>query len=519
MSFKKITIEQLPFEKKILSLLIIDQEFCLSAFDFLKKEYFEQDFEQVIFQWTKEYYLKYKNPIKEKIQDIFSIEKEKMSEEKISIVGNYLLNLSDFSINEKNSENSSFYIDKTREWAKNQGLKKIYTKGKKLVDLGRYDKAEKLLLERPKVEFETGGFIDFFDGSEVDKFFLQQIEKEDGLFLFDGKLGEYLGAFERKELVTFTAPEKGKKSFMLQAAVIAALEANRKVLWYSNEMDEYQIKERFYPRMTGTMLDKHYQDNNGLFIVPVFDCDLNQSGDCLKSIRKNKEILLDKKGRKPSFRLDMKYKPCTLCRGNYAFKTSYWFKKLKNPKILNKKILNKKLKNFQKNWKGKLVFKKYSNFTITFDQIYKDLEILEKQNFVPDVIVDDYLGIHGWEPEATNERSNIDITWKKAKRLADEYDLCYITGDQAKADAQNRMHLKETDWDGSKSITAHLNRKIGLNQGRQESEDGVVRISNLFNRSGKGKKNYQVMVLMALDSAYVNIDSEYISRDLKTFEE
>ena len=122
-----------------------------------------------------------------------------------------------------------------------------------------------------------------------------RLKEEAEFFQLPGDLGRYLGNHKRGDVVGYFAPAKVGKSFVLVNNYKTGILNKKKTIFWSAEMIGTEINARadkaFVP-----MVDE--ADGEGDYQFPVFDCILNQTGDCAERnspviILEGDELLLD----------------------------------------------------------------------------------------------------------------------------------------------------------------------------------------------------------------------------------
>jgi len=516
--FKEKTVS-LDIEKQIIIGLIVSTSFFSKVRRMIRYEYFKVEYLKQIVIWCLTYFDKYEEAPTKQIQSIFEIEKHNLKDESESELIQNLLERLSIEYEDSTGINVDYLVDVAREYFNTRSLEVLFSEGKKLIDAGRMDDAIELLENRKKISKNTSERFKFFDEDELNEFDPDNTENK--LFRMPGAIGNLFGDFYRGYLMAVTAPEKRGKTHTLEEIAFHALMNKRIVVWYSLEMNKYQMKNRVSRRLTGCA----NEDIENLKI-PVFDCQWNQTGACDRKQRKNKEsiskTIIDGKPIKPEFNKDNKYRPCTWCRDNptdalltsssYEFKVDSWFINQSKVSKLTKEILNKKAKGFVKNFGNRLHLRSFPAFGASPKDMKDDLmDLIYTEEVFPDVIIIDYFDIMQEDSRGYSERDSINTIWMMGKNIADTFNALVITADQSNKLSRKMESLDDSVTTEDKRKDANLDIRIGLNQTDEEKELGRMRYNVLFHRHRYFNKKREVMVLQELETCQPLLDSELLA--------
>jgi len=519
----KRRVVSVDIEKKILTGLIVSDQYFRNVFKMIDLEYFSVDYIKLIAGWCIKYFNDYYKAPGKHIEDIFIIEKEKLKSDEIELVEFFLRTISEEYEN-ADILNIPYLVGNTEDYFKRRSLTILFEVGQRLIAAGRITEANKLLDQHKLVISEISGVFDLFDEDVIDAFDLDN--RENRLFKINGPLGDLLGWFERSWLVSFTAPEKGGKSWWLEEIVFQALYSRLKVLWISLEMNKVTLQIRGFRRLTA-MADK-----NKIIKHSVFDCENNQKNNCEIPQRTCDKGLVDEDGeevKRVEFDEDSGYVPCTYCRDNKNkkirenYKATFLYPFERDVDGLTKKQIKKKAKSFlklfggtydplSKKRKSNLRVKAFPAFSANSDDIRELLNDLEfSEGFISDVIIIDYIDILSKERGSFSEIDSIDKMWMNFKNIAAVRNSLVITADQAKAPkgGKEKISLGKNDWSDSKKKNAHIDMKISINQTEEEEEAKVMRIGLMMHRHKEREVNRQVMALQSLAIGQPMLDSEW----------
>lgn len=494
-------------EERILTGAIVSSQFLRNIQHITKKEYFLVPYIQIVMKWCLDYYKTYREAPNLHIQDIYTVEKTSLKEEDSILIGNFLKKLSDQYENEK-SFNTEYLVDQAFSYFKKQSLKVCSENIQAYIQLGRIEEAEKEIRKFHEIQKETSGFINPLSEDIVKKFFQDELDKSHQLFSLPGKLGEMIGPFEKNWLFSIMGPAKRGKTWWLQEMAIQAILDQRKTLFISLEMNPHRILNRIYKRLTA------FGNDNKKYIYPCFDCRKNQDNTCNKKERTNNIKLVDSEGNKPKFSPDMKYQPCTFCRGKKDFIVDTWFTLLRRDKLGQRNTI-KVVKGLKNMYGDNFRFKAYPAFSANISKVKSDLDELEQtEDFVPHVIVIDYADILAPEDSRITGRERLDETWKTLKNLSDSRHCLVITASQTNRGSFDKKNVTQTDIAEDIRKIAHIDGGISLNQLPNEKRKGVMRVALIAGRDIDFDQLKTCIVLQNLQLGQVLLDSEesYIVR-------
>ena len=410
--------------------------------------------------------------------------------------------------------NVGYYVDIAREYFEERRLTMLFEMGNDLVTLGRFDAAKELLRSDMATDDEINLSRRFnpFDREEIRAFQTEREKDPSVLFSFTGPLKQLIGHVRRKWLVTTTAPEKVGKTHFLEEVTFVGSSYGHRVAWFSGEMSYDDLQERIYQRLTG----RDFEPITSIR-VPVFDCLLNQDGACELECRINKVPLADDVGDIPEYSENLKYRPCDVCRHDEDlrkyYKQAHWFTTIKDIPAIENSYIEEKADAWEKLYgKNRIRVIEFPPFQGTLEYVKNELiDMANVEGFIPDIVLVDSLDVLDVEPEARrlDTRGRINLTWQKAKNIANLQNVAFFTVDQAKANTHGKDTLRREDaWADDKRKNAHVDLKLSLNQTDQEYEDGIIRVGCLFRRKGK-RDLRQVVMTQCLQLGQICMDSEF----------
>lgn len=489
-------------EKRIITGLIVDTKFCRDAVPILRQKYFQIDYAKKVAHWVQEYYKKYKKAPGKDIQSIFQAEEKTLKAVDAGIIEEFLKELSTNYEQDQNF-NSEYLLEQTYKYAETRSYEILKEQLEGSLLQGKIDKAAEAIRNFNKVAKETSRWVNPFDKEEVHK--TLDDDAADNLFKLPGALGELIGTLKREWLIAVMGPMKRGKSFYAWEIAYHALIARLKVAVFSLEMNSTQFKKRIYKRMTAMAeFDGEYQ-------YPVFDCQHNQDGSCLKEERKNRRALIDDNGDIPHYSIDSKYRPCDYCRRNNRkdYRVAWWWKTHKQKENLSTEAISKKVKIFKRLYGDNLRLMCHPPFSASFDDLITDLDNLEyTEGFIPDVILVDYFDITA--KTSDDERSDANTKWQRGKHLAGVRKALVINCNQSNRDSIDKKNIGQKNTGEDIRKLAHVDALFVLNQMPKEKSEGRIRIDTLVHRHDEASEKGQVIVLQQLKLGQPFLDSEWL---------
>ncbi len=501
----------LEAERKLLTALIISDEFCRNLVPILNVSYLRGPYSVRVLRWILRYYKKYQKAPGKDIQDIYESERNKLKESEQELIEEFLSNLSrDYA--KSNVFNVPYLMDQSLKYLRERAILVHSQAASGLVLDGKLEEAETVLLKFKAVARSTSDWIDPTEPKYVESVFRAKFENETEnntsfLFQMNGALGQFLGPFERGWFVCFMGPMKRGKTWMLQELAMQALFCRLNVVFISLEMDDKSIAARMYRGIAA------FGDRAGEFLYPCFDCLQNQAGTCSRAQRTNSVNLLSPTGEKPVFEeAPVLYKPCTACRGKglREYVPETWFVKIKRGKPSYHKVL-KQLNGLSTMHGNRLRVKSYPSFSASVSDISRGIDTLEHlEDLVADVIVVDYADILAPENEGLEGRDRVDETWKFLKRLAGTKHCLVASATQSARRTLSRANVEDTDTSEDIRKLAHVDAMYTLNQTTEDKRKGIMRIGTVAHRHREFDKKRQVIILQNLGLGQAALDSEKI---------
>lgn len=506
-----ITIKEIDttIENKITTAMVTSTKFISEVQKVFNPEYMKNSFAKIVCFWCMDYYIQYKKAPGPHIKDIFNMESELgMTKEDKEIIGTFLTKLSSQYVDSQGI-NSDYIRDIAFDYFRMRELDLRTEEAARLLKVGKVQEAEDQFTQFKKIAYQTSGWFNPMTAKEVLEVFN---EDDEGIFVLPGALGKIIGPIERDWFIAILGPFKKGKSWFLQEMAVRAIFQRLKVVFISLEMKRKNIKERLYKRITG-FGSKTGEDS---FLYPVFDCELNQNGLCTREERTNLIQLREENAPKPPFDIEMDYKACTYCRDNHIpdYRLETWFEVLEVPHF-NCEDTQQTMQGVETMYGDNLRCIAYPRMMASLSDIRRDLFILEQhEQFIPDVIIIDYIDILKPETHHKKDHKEIDDIWKMTAALAAERHCIVFSASQGTRGAIYKTDVSQDDlaeWIGK---LAHVDVFLGLNQTKEEKRSQIIRVNGLVHRHKDVDEFEFALMLQQLEVGQFAMDSHLMRKFL-----
>ncbi|HQJ56153.1 MAG TPA: DnaB-like helicase C-terminal domain-containing protein [Caldisericia bacterium] len=445
-------------QENIITLLVFKDDVIPLVKENVDVSLFDNRFYKRIAKVSVDYFNEFKQAPKKHIYDL--LEKELLSGDGKAFV-EILKQVEEI----KDFINVEFVLTQLEKFIKIQSLKQSIKKAYELVEIGNLEKAEEVIDSYGKVKissFDAG--IKFDDFTSID---LLGEEEDEDTILTGIKYLDVLGHVpHKKELFIMMAQSGyGKSWFLVHLAKFALLQG-KKVLYITLELSDVRLVRRFIQCLFGVTIQNEF-----VYKLPIFEQD------------------------------DSGY------LSNIKFKEVFYTKSLLKEKTV--KEVTEKLKYFRNK---SFVIKSFPSGTLSVRGLRSYIENLsEIHNFVPDIILLDYLDLMEVDPE----RMRIDLGRNAVdlRGIADEMNLAMVTVAQTNKVAEDtklitRKHIAE---DFSRIRTADI--FITYNRTVYEKKYNLARLYVDKSRNNKDgdliliSQNYDIGQF-CLSSAVIN-NSKY----------
>ena len=506
MRIKDIT-KEVKLEEAILMSMMASSNFLAKLRNSINQEYFTSSYGQEVCEWLFDYYDDHKKAPGQTLIKIFESKKDRFGREDANVIERLIHRMGELYDSEDDLD-EEWIIKMSKPFFEKRELELKIEEATKLVNKGDIQEAKTVLdLSSALASVEVEPV------SLTDSFVLETAlsDEDDPVFSFDGGLGNVIGPLQKPWMVIFQAPMKrGKTQILCEMGFLAAV-SGKKVYHVSMEMDTKASALRMMRRITGCC---HI---GGDYILPVFDCALNQSGECQSKHRPDQRPLIEENNKLPDFStteaiLARNHIICNYCRNRPRLTQNYepavWYEVYNKETYRTKKNM-KKIQVFEKLYGKNLKFVKYPKFSKTISEIFQEYHLYSlRTGFVADVMIIDYLDITKPLRNHTNSRDKFDETWKLAAGKADEFNVLLVSGAQGSRASIKKALMEEEDTTEDIRKLAHVDAMFSLNQTRGEKRKQVMRVGCLAHRHRDFDINKNAVLLQNIALGQVILDSE-----------
>jgi hypothetical protein len=492
-------------ERKIAIGFIISTEFVKIALPIIELPWVQSKEAKIIISWCIEFYKKYNKAPGSDIHDIYmqKIREKNIPEKNAAFIEEILDDLSLES--EKEELNIEYLSDQLVQYSKACKMLGYAEQIQDEVHNGNIQEAEKMLTSYvPPSTLKSNGVTPLGELEQIKDAFLSVSEP---VIKLPGDLGDMLNhTLTRDSFVALLGQNKSGKSFMLMYFALRAARQRKKVLFIQcGDMSQAQMERRFGIYFGGKSdLSKYCNE----MLVPVIDCVHNLTGKCTLNHREGGADApgplsqYNKKALRKSYDFPFKeyikafndypeHEPCTVCKKDKDLYKNYlgciWYTKREQVKPLTWKDVYKLNKKFSKILNNiKLVT--YPSDRLSISNIYSECEILERQGFMADVIIVDYMDLMSTERYDRDlpQREKINKIWQGARTLSQEKRTLFITATQSDTAGFTKISLNKENFSDSRTKLDHVTAMFGLNSTKEERLKGVMRINDIAGRETEG---------------------------------
>lgn len=518
MRLKKATTET-RLEETILMGMIVSTDLLLELRSLIDSNYFTSTYSQTVCNWILDYFDAHQKAPYNMLESIFESKKDLLDREDVSVIAKLFERMNKLYADMENPS-ADFFRDLSLPFFEKRELELKIEKAQGFLAQGEIEQAKDTIFQPSKVEIVNFCPISPTSTSIIEEAFFQQ---EDAVLNLPGAVGNLLGPLNKKWMVMIQAPMKRGKTFLSEEIGFLATLDRKRVYYVSMEMSEKDMSKRHAKRITACA-----DEGEGYYIVPTFDCRLNQDGSCESKNRGNEITLVSDDGQYPDYSdvqtlKGLSYKPCTYCRDlgdKRVWDQSVWFKTVWKRDILHKSMMER-IANYDKMYGEQYMkFVAYPKFSRSITEIFQDYErFSQKTGWKADIFIIDYLDITKPERFYKQSRDTIDDNWKTAAGLFSKYDVLGITPSQGSRASIKKAIMEEDDTSEDIRKLAHVDICISMNQTRIEKRKHVYRLGLLAHRHRRFDINENALVLCQFQLGQVILDSTTVFIQEQDFEE
>lgn len=429
--------------RRVLTAMIVDQVVCSRiTSQWTPEGLFDVDWANWIARWCVDHFKKYNSPPNGQLTGIFQswANETVVADEVIIAIEKFLQSLSDEHQHEEEAC-SDYLLDLAGRYFNKVRMEKEMAFAELELDQGKIEEAQIRLAKMRWVELGLGSFVEPLNDLGIwEKAFNE--ERKKSLVTYPGIVGKFFGdSFQRGTLFSWMASEKcGKTSYLVDFAYKAVRNRNRVAFFEVGDGDQNEVMRNIAMRASGLPeyegeyeIPKSWDDNGDL----VSAKSKLEAVDYIEGYQKFKKI----------------------CKNPNSFRVSC-----------------------------------HPSSSISVEGIDSILEDWERENFLPDVLIIDYVDILAPPSGFKDKLDQIDETWKQLRRLSQQRHCLVMTATQAKASAYKKTKgfLGPEDFSGRKTKLGHVNGMIGINVSEDERNKQMGRLNWVVRRKmrNRNRKNW-----------------------------
>ena len=402
---------------------------------------FGSRWENLVGGWCVKYLQKYEKTIGRAIEGLFDNWAERHDGDKeVDLVEKFLSVLSD-EYDREGSLASDYVLDLAGRHFNTVKLRQFKESLEIELDNGDVDAAQERLSQFRRVELGVGSIVT--PGKDFDVWLdAFDFEKAAPLVQYPDPLGSWLGdTFSRDSFVSFVgAFGRGKSWWLLDLSYRAVKQRRRVGLFETGDMSCRQVMKRMGMRAA-------------------------------RRPKRDETVAIPKK-----------------------FET-----KEEGPIIERRKLKGLDARTAYKAWKRidgneRLRLSVHSSGSVSAEQIASVVADWQREGWVPDLIVLDYVDLLAHPKGTTEKREGIDETWKMLRRISQELHCCVVTATQADANSYSKELLGAGNFSDSRTKNDHVTSSIGLNLRDTDRQMGVMRLNWLKRRDESYMESRQISV-------------------------
>ncbi len=453
----KKTVLDLSSEKSLLINSITSTDFLKGIRTLIKTEYLKVSYCKTVMHWVVEYYQAFHESPGKNIQNIY-LEKRGLIEddEDSDNIKLFLTKLSE-EYEQSIPTNIGYAIQQAVQYLKIRSLEVLHEQLGSAIQVNDTLQGEQFISNYNRIEQPLNESVSILKNSEEVK--AAFLEEEEYLFSFPGALGQVCGRFNRGDFASFLAPMKRGKSHFLWYTAETALAEGYRVIFFTLEMTKNEMIRRAWSSLVG---QPKYKDD---IEIPKFE-----------SIDENKYKIV--------------------------------YEQLKR-KVIDPMEIEKKQKAFRRIFRqGDARIISVPAYSATVEDLIAYIDNMEHyDNFISDVIIIDYADIVASMAKTREYRHQLDDTWKRLRRLAQERNVLVVTASQSEKSTLKR-NIEQGNVAEDIRKLAHVTHMLALNQNETEAQKGIMRVNQLAVR--EGKRSFQTaLVLQCLDIGRPCLDSRF----------
>ena len=507
--------------------MIISTEYMNRIQHIYKSKWLQSVEAKKVSVWCFNYFKQYEKAPGKYIQSIYMENLSKLTEEQAEVIETILTSLSE-EYERAEQFNVDYLLDQTETYFKSQQLIHITEQALSAAEAGDILEAEKILINYAPVEqIQSNSVNPLGTKDQIKDAFNHSIEPL--IDLGNTPIGDIMNpAMCRDCFVAFMGQAKGSKSWVLQyLAMQGAKKGYNVVIFQAGDLSQRQTERRFGINLAKKSDNPKYCQE---LFIPVLDCVWNQNGSCRRSDRegtpdaphplngKNEASVRMEPGsdNKVEYEELIKavndfphHKPCFNCLRNgnkNKFLGTIWYKRKDPVTPLSWKECYKLIAKKHKKVIDRIKLITYSSGTLTVSKIKTELDLLERMDFLADIVVVDYFDIMAPEYDMIGAaaRDQENEKWKRLRNLNQEKYNLLIGATQCDAQGFDATWLDKRNFSEDRRKIDHVTNMFGLNMTPTEKKKGIMRINEIASRETEGTDRIYVSHRLQIGSPVIN---------------
>ncbi len=504
-----LTLQPSPahLERNIITGMIVSDRALRTIGLAYKQKYFAAEASQTVAKWCLTYQEKYGKAPGADIRTLFEAHRRNgLNPEAAQLIGQMLESISQ-EFERQENYNEQLAIDTALAYFRERALTLLREDLEFHLEGGNLNAAHASVADfasvSDNIDLGTQPLLDMDRTREI-------FDDRAGLFSLSGALGRMIGPLEREWLVMVVGKYKGAKSYTCQHIAQQALFSGLNVAWFDFELGERRLHRRLVQGLCAMPLKP---PRNNQLLIPVWDCKMNQSGECGKPLLRTNQVKLFHDNSRPAFNhAPVGYRPCTACGDDMKRERwiETWFEE-RPFELLDWGTAWRKSQAVVGSASGaRFRMRNWPKFSAGIDDVKATLHIWRHlEGFVPDLIVVDQPDIMAMEGRG-DHRHKVDDLWKRLGSIAQELHCCMLAPSQAGGkDAQERGKLRVSDVAEDSRKLGHVDMSIRIDMSEEDqlAQRAIYSVGVGRDDSPGGDR---VMALHCLDLGQVCLDSKFL---------
>lgn len=510
--------EKQTLEQDIVIGLIVNTEYAKIIKPIWNDQYLLSSVGTTLAKWCWRYFDKYKEAPRKEIKRIYETQvlKGKLNEDIAEEIELDILPLLDKKFREKGL--SKHLIDLTLEYFQKRSAEILAEDVEGLSAKNKDKEAIALIKKYKEPTLDVADWISI-DSRDIKQVYKQAFEAvSDPVLQYKGAWGEFINTeLVKGSFVSFLAPEKRGKTWLLMELAISAIKQGKKVAFF--QAGDMTAEQQIMRVGVNVSAKPNKEKFIGSRYVAVKDCVKNQIGDCsernkvsspplfpgltvrqVKADRPSIDTLLELKEEIPN------YERCIDCSAfNRNPWGTVWLRKKRYPRVLTPdEAYEKTLRVLGTNRNFRL--DTYVNGQCTVTKMENRLE--EWGDWKPELILIDYMDLIVAEIGGEYRHQQNEI-WKRVRGMSQKTNAAVCAPTQADAKAYKQGLLTLDNFSEDKRKYAHATAFIGMNQDPDgiEKQLGIMRFNKLLSRDDDFNHRKVVHVIQDLRVGKPIVDS------------